>query len=520
MRTRLVTVLLALITAILVIPGPAATADEQGGESLHGRILNPQDRDQGVEGILLTVFEGGDEIAAAETGPDGNWEAELPGPGEYRVVVDQESIPSEFALRESVIVVDGEATAEVEAGDQRPLIIALDVAGAADEDSPSPSGEGADGSDGGDAPADDDSVETGADSGGSFGDRFAQLTASGLLYGLVIAVSAIGLSLIFGTTKMINFAHGDMVTFGAMIALLFSTGAAGMGNSLLAIFLGLAGAVLLGGFFEDRLPRATLVVAQWSAILLGIVLATVLGVMGDSVGWQVPLWGAAVIAVLMGGVLGAGMERYIWRPLRHRNVALIQMFIVSIGLALVVRHVVLVLFGAGRERYAGYQIQDPVDLGPIALPPRDLVVMGVAVVVLVGVACLLQFTRIGKAMRAVSDNRDLAESSGIDVDRVTLYVWGLGGGLAALGGVLYGLNQIVEYEMGFRLLLLMFAAVILGGLGTAYGAMVGGLAVGLVAMLSTLWFPTQMMQAWALALMILMLLVRPQGLLGRRERVG
>ncbi|WP_116245234.1 branched-chain amino acid ABC transporter permease [Nocardiopsis sp. FIRDI 009] len=521
MRTRLVTVLLALITAILVIPGPAATADEQGGESLHGRILNPQDRDQGVEGILLTVFEGEDEIAAAETGPDGNWEAELPGPGEYRVVVDQESIPSEFALRESVIVVDGEAVVEVEADDRRPLIIALDVAGAADEGtgSPSPSEEGSDGSDGGDAAA-DDAVATGADSGGSFGDRFAQLTASGLLYGLVIAVSAIGLSLIFGTTKMINFAHGDMVTFGAMIALLFSTGAAGMGNSLLAIFLGLAAAVVLGGFFENRLARVPLVVAQWTAILLGIVLATVLGVMGDSVGWQVPLWGAAVIAVLMGGVLGAGMERYIWRPLRHRNVALIQMFIVSIGLALVVRHVILVLFGAGRERYAGYQIQDPVNLGLVELPPRDLVVMGVAVLVLVGVACLLQFTRIGKAMRAVSDNRDLAESSGIDVDRVTLYVWGLGGGLAALGGVLYGLNQIVEYEMGFRLLLLMFAAVILGGLGTAYGAMVGGLAVGLVAMLSTLWFPTQMMQAWALALMILMLLVRPQGLLGRRERVG
>jgi ABC-type branched-subunit amino acid transport system permease subunit len=118
------------------------------------------------------------------------------------------------------------------------------------------------------------------------------------------------------------------------------------------------------------------------------------------------------------------------------------------------------------------------------------------------------------------DNRDLAESSGIDVDRVTLYVWFLGGGLASLGGVLFGLNQVVDYEMGFRLLLLMFAAVILGGLGTAYGAMVGGIAVGLVAMLSTLWFPTQLMQAWALALMILMLLVRPQGLLGRRERVG
>jgi len=99
-------------------------------------------------------------------------------------------------------------------------------------------------------------------------------------------------------------------------------------------------------------------------------------------------------------------------------------------------------------------------------------------------------------------------------------VWTLGGALTALGGVFYGLNQIVHWQMGFHLLLLMFAAVILGGLGTAYGAMVGGLIIGLVAQLSTLWFPSQLMNAWALGLMIIMLLVRPQGILGRRERVG
>lgn len=519
MRTRLVTVLLALITAILVIPGPVAAADEQGGEALHGQILNPDNRDQGVEGIGITVYDGEDEIGAAETDSDGMWEVELPEPGTFRVVVDQESVPSEFVVREGIIV-DGETEVEVAADDRRPLIVALEAAGAGGGDtSASPSDEATD-----DSPeqvtGEDGAVAPTTGGGNSFGAKFLQLTVSGILFGLVIAISAIGLSLIFGTTKMINFAHGDMVTFGAMVALLFSTGAAGLGNSLLAIFAGLAVAVLIGGFFEGRLPRTTMIVAQWVAIFGGIALATTLGVMGDSIGWSVPLWLAAAIAVVMGAVLGGTMERYIWRPLRHRNVALIQMFIVSIGLALILRHVILVIFGSGRNRYAGYQIQELVQFGPVAMAPRDMVIMAVAIAVLVAVACLLQFTRIGKAMRAVSDNRDLAESSGIDVDRVTLYVWGLGGGLAALGGVLYGLNQVVEYEMGFRLLLLMFAAVILGGLGTAYGAMVGGLAVGLVAMLSTLWFPSQLMQAWALALMILMLLVRPQGLLGRRERVG
>lgn len=517
MRTRLVTVLLALITAFVVIPGPAATADEQGGESLTGQIGQPDDRSQGVEGIRITVSDGDDEVGADETDPDGNWEVELPGSGTFHLEVDQGSVPDEYELRETPLVTDG--TVEVESGDNQTLIIALVEAGEDQQEESSPSPEDDATEEDEDAAADEEGIEVEGVSGG-FGDRFAQLAAAGVLFGLVIAVSAIGLSLIFGTTKLINFAHGDMVTFGAMMALLFSTGAAGLGNSLLAIFAGLGGAILLGALLEGKVRAVPLIVAQWSAVFGGIAIATAMGVAGDSIEWQVPLWASAGIAVAMGAVLGGTMERYLWRPLRRRNVALIQMFIVSIGLALVLRHVLLVLFSANRTRYSGYQVQEMVHFGPVSLPPRDLVIMGVAVAVLVLVACLLQFTRVGKAMRAVSDNRDLAESSGIDVDRVTLYVWFLGGGLASLGGVLFGLNQVVDYEMGFRLLLLMFAAVILGGLGTAYGAMVGGLAVGLVAMLSTLWFPAQLMEAWALALMILMLLVRPQGLLGRRERVG
>jgi neutral amino acid transport system permease protein len=146
--------------------------------------------------------------------------------------------------------------------------------------------------------------------------------------------------------------------------------------------------------------------------------------------------------------------------------------------------------------------------------------MAMATITLVIIATMLQRSRIGKAMRAVADNRDLAESSGIDVRRVILVVWVVGGGLAGFGGVLYGLAENVQYLMGFRLLLLMFAGVILGGLGTAYGAMVGSLVIGLITELSTLWFPTDLKFVWALAALILILLVRPQGLLGRAERIG
>src|SRR5690606_13685069 len=140
----------------------------------------------------------------------------------------------------------------------------------------------------------------------------------------------------------------------------------------------------------------------------------------------------------------------------------------------------------------------------------------------VGVALLLQRTRIGKAMRAVADNRDLAASSGIDVEHVIRFVWGLGGGLAALGGVLFGLSELggrVQWEMGFKLLLLRFAG-ILGGLGTAYGALVGCVVVGLLVQLSTLVINPDLKYIGGLLVLIVILVIRPQGILGSRTRIG
>jgi neutral amino acid transport system permease protein len=136
------------------------------------------------------------------------------------------------------------------------------------------------------------------------------------------------------------------------------------------------------------------------------------------------------------------------------------------------------------------------------------------------VALMLQRTKIGKAMRAVSDNRDLAASSGINVDRVVLVVWALGGALATLGGVLLGLSDGVSWDMGFRLLLLMFAGVTLGGLGTAYGALLGSLVVGIFVQVSTLVIPSDIKYVGGLLLLIVILVIRPQGILGARARIG
>ncbi|MER5180533.1 branched-chain amino acid ABC transporter permease [Streptomyces sp. NPDC002896] len=299
--------------------------------------------------------------------------------------------------------------------------------------------------------------------GPAFGGRALQALVDGIQFGVIIAITAVGLSLVFGTIHLINFAHGEFVTIGATFA-----------------------------FFLNASPTGP--------------------------GWH--LIPAALAAVAFGALLGAAVDRGVWRPLRARGTGLINLFIVTIGLSLLLRHIVLVLYGTRPGSYVQYDIQSAIDLGPVGITPRDLTVTLLAMLVLVGVAVLLQRTRTGTAVRAVSANRDLAEASGIDVQRVVLFVWMLGGGLAALGGVFFGLVETVTWDMGFKLLLLMFAGIILGGLGSAYGAMAGSLVIGVVAQMSTLWFPVDLQYAWVLLVLIVVLLVRPQGILGRAERVG
>jgi neutral amino acid transport system permease protein len=147
--------------------------------------------------------------------------------------------------------------------------------------------------------------------------------------------------------------------------------------------------------------------------------------------------------------------------------------------------------------------------------------MAISVVVLIAVAYWLQRTRVGKATRAISDNASLAAASGIDVDRVIRIVWILAAALAGLSGILWAyFRPGIKWDMGSGILLLIFAAITLGGLGTAYGALIGALVVGMIVEVSTLWIPSDLKYVGALIVLILVLLVRPQGILGRRERIG
>jgi branched-chain amino acid transport system permease protein len=292
----------------------------------------------------------------------------------------------------------------------------------------------------------------------SFGDQLVARIFSGLNFGLLLAIAAIGISLIFGTTGLSNFAHGEMVTLGALM--------------------------------------------MW--------------LLHASLGWPVILAGLA--AVLVTGAFGWAQDAWLWRPLRKRRMGLNQMMIVSIGLSIVVRYLYLMLFGGDTKDIAGGG--SIIVLGPIRTTDLELWGMLLSVLALGGVAWFLTRTRIGKATRAVSDNAALASATGIDVERIIRIVWLTAAGLTGFAGVLYGLEMQANWLTGFDLLLLLFAAVTLGGLGTALGATVGALIIGMVVEVSSLFIPNELRYAAALVILIVILIVRPQGVLGKKQRLG
>lgn len=295
-----------------------------------------------------------------------------------------------------------------------------------------------------------------------------QLLIGGIVFSLLLAMASLGLSMIFGTTGLTNFAHGELITFGALVAFALD---------------GLPG--------EIRLGNADMTV--------------VVGVLA---------------AFVVSGLFGWAQDLVLWGPLRKRGTGLIAMMIISIGLSIFLRNVYQYLAGGDSKNYSQFSSPKPYEFGPILITSKDLIVIALATLVLAVAVTALQRTRTGKAMRAVADNPALAASSGINVERVISVVWIGGAALAGLAGVLLGLTQGFDYQIGFKILLLVFAAVTLGGLGTIWGALIGSFIIGIFIEVSTLVVPAELKFVGALVVLIVVLLFRPQGLLGRAERVG
>jgi neutral amino acid transport system permease protein len=289
---------------------------------------------------------------------------------------------------------------------------------------------------------------------------FLQLAANGLVLGSILAIAAVGVSLVYGILQLVNFAFGDVMTFGAFVAVLLNV----------------------------RLEQPMLV--------------------------------ATVLAMAATAVLSVALEGVLWRPLRARRAGFMSLFLASIGLALVLRQVIFLVAGPQPRSYE----VDPYKvyvLGSVRLSGSQGVAIVVAAAAIVLVGLLLSSTSAGRTMRAVADDRALAAVAGVDTGRVIVLTWILAGLLGGLAGVLAALVQSsFDPNFGFTLLLPIFAAVVLGGIGSAYGALLGGLVLGLATELST-WpgfhggVDPVYKPVVAFVVLIAVLLVRPQGLLGR-----
>jgi neutral amino acid transport system permease protein len=419
------TTLISAAVALAVLAGPAAAQDS----SIRGELERiDNEAGQPVEGVNITVVLDGTEIGSAVSEADGSWEIPVPGAGTYEVSLDVGSLPDGVAPTDP----DGMVLPEVAVRSGQNKTVRFNLG-------------------------------PGISSAISDLDRFKDLVVLGLKLGAIISMAAVGLSLIFGVTGLVNFAHGEFVTFGAAIAFFFHVAGSGPGWGLIA---------------------------------------------------------AGVPAVLLTAGFAAGQEAVLWRPLRHRRTGPVAMLVISIGLSFAVRNLILIILGGEPKTYEDYVIQEPWHFWGFSIVPKNLLIIGASLVILGGVGLFLRYAQAGIAVRAVADNKDLAESSGIDVNRVIMIAWLMGGALAGLSGVLLGVSEKVEWNMGFRVLLLIFAAVVLGGLGTAFGAMLGGFVIGLAVEVSTFWIATELKNGVALAILVVMLLWRPQGLLGTRERIG
>jgi len=226
------------------------------------------------------------------------------------------------------------------------------------------------------------------------------------------------------------------------------------------------------------------------------------------------------VAFLVSGAFGYFQDMVLWAPLRRRGTGLVAMMIVTIGLSILLRNVYQYIVGGSNFDYSQYSSPTPFRIGAVLITPTAVWVSALALTVLVIVCLGLQKTRTGKATRAVADNPALASATGINVERVIRIVWIGGAALAGLSGVLLGLTQGFNYQFGFKLLLLVFAAVTLGGLGTIWGALAGSFIIGILIEVSTIFVPAELKYVSALLMLIIVLVFRPQGILGRPERVG
>ncbi len=320
--------------------------------------------------------------------------------------------------------------------------------------------------------------------------RFGTLVWNGLIDSLYIALAAVGLSMTYSILRFANFSHGDLMTVGA--------------------FSGWTVAYLIGGFGIAELGSRLLLRADGGAQ------AGQLGM--DIVASPVAIFIGLIASAVLTAIIAVGIDRLVYK--RMRTADSITLLIASVGVALALRYIIAVVYTQETRGVVAsaptYELPGWMPIASVNL--HEVTLVGLGVLAIVGIHLLLQYTKLGKSMRAMSDNRDLALVTGIPTERIITVTWLLGGGLAGMAGYLIVLNRSqITINLGWFLLLLIFAAVILGGIGSIYGALAGSLIIGMTINVSLIWISSDLNQIAAFTLMILVLIFKPTGLLGGVE---
>ncbi len=406
----------------------SAQESQPDGESINGVLstLNDEGEEIRVANVNISAYQGDSLIGESTSGADGAWSIEVPGPDSYRVLLDTDTLPEGLELTNPE---QKELSGvKVRENQQKRVIFRL--------------GES-------------------LDSGISRVEHLSNLFLSGLRLGAIIAMAGAGLSIIYSVTKLIDFAYGELITMGAMIAFLLSTSGAG--------------------------PEWHLLIAVFPAL----------------------------IAVAF---FSASMEVGLWAPLRKKGTNKLTLMIISIGVSLALRHFYLIIFESRTRLYDDYSLQNTFSFLSFTTTPKTLYILGITLFLLLIISFLLLFTKHGTSIRALADNAELAKASGINTEQTIQMAWMIGTITTALSGIFLGITQGVSWAMGWEFLLIVFAGVILGGTSNPFGAMLGGLLVGVFVEMSTYWIPPELKTAIALLIMSLTLLLRPQGITGWRMR--
>ncbi|MGI5188664.1 branched-chain amino acid ABC transporter permease [Promicromonospora sp. CA-289599] len=447
--------------AMLAAPAAASSADiatdctPDGTTACVSPIVLDTNNDP-VPGIDVTIT--GNDFEEVVTSTDGPVSVAVPTVGRYTLTIDPATVPDGM----STDVPERQVVAQTGSTARGAFRVTEGAAPAETGSTTAPSETGG----GSDAEAEDSGIggegTTENVSGWPAFSQVWQQFGSGIRFGLLLALASVGLSLIYGTTGISTFSHGEQVTLGALL-----------------------------GFIS----------VNW---------------------WDLPIWAAVLATIVICAATGWFQDVVLWGPLRRRGTPVMQLMIVTIGLSMSLQYVIQMFIGGRSQRVLPFNAR-PVEIAGITLSAASWLSMLVALGVIGAIAWFLTQTRIGRATRAVSDNPALAAATGINPDRIVRIVWTMSTGLAGLSGMLLAISfGSFTWTLGMILLLLMFASVTLGGMGTAFGALAGSIVIGLVVEMSTLipGMPSSLRYASGLLILILVLLIRPQGLLGRAVRVG